>query len=136
MKKLNYLSMWLCILMTCISVTSCSSDDDEPIPDSIVGRWTYTDKFQEGDETVTANYSLTFTEVTATYQVVYTFTKGSQTQTVSDFANYTYTYSDDFVVLQPQTANYAYLEGKIISNVKMEVTNVSSGEIIGVFYRQ
>lgn len=139
MKSFKYLPFWLCMLMMCFTMSSCSSDDgpDGPVlPPLTNSRWTFTNTYQQGDETVTEDYSISFAEATATYQVLYTYRKGSQTQSVSDFANYTYTYSDGLVVMKPQSANYAYLEGKITSNVKMEVKNVSSGKIIGVFYRQ
>lgn len=138
MKTFKYLPFWLCMLMMCVTFSSCSSDDDGPETDNFpVGtRWTFTESFQEDDWTITADYSITFMEATATYQILYTYRQGTTTQTESDYATYTYTYSDNFVVMKPQTPNFAYLEGKITSGVKMEVKNVSSGEIIGVFYKQ
>lgn len=139
MKAMKYLSMLL--MMMTLSVCMVSCDKEEKIPEldefTLPGtRWTYTDKYEEDDVQITVDYTITFSTATATYDAKMTIKEGNQTQTASSFVNYAYNYSDGLVVFTPTEAGKAYLEGEITSNIKMVVTNISTGEEIGTFYKQ
>lgn len=123
-----------------VSFTSCGDDEDDPISEqefTLTGtRWTYTDSYTDSDGSkLTIEHGFTFSERTANYSITTTLTQGTQNTTSSDYVSYTYVYSEGLVVLTPQTSGKAYLEGVITSKTKMEVTNVSSGKVIGTFYK-
>lgn len=144
MKSIKYLFMMLAMMAMCVNLTSCDKDDDGPDPKepvtpefSLVGTsWSYTDRFEEDDINYTIDYTISFSSSTkAKYTMDITIKEGTQTTTQSDYIDYTYTHHDDLVIMTPVDANYAYLEGEITSEIKMEVINASSGLTIGVFYR-
>ena len=149
MKSIKYLFMMLAMIVMCVNLSSCEKDgpgqqeppiieDDEPIEFSLVGTsWSYTDRFEEDDIKYTDELTINFSSSTkAKLTQVTTITEGSQTTSQSFYIDYTYTHHDDLVIMTPVDANYAYLEGEITSQIKMEVINASSGELIGIFYRQ
>ena len=144
MKSIKYLFMMLAMMAMCVNLTSCDKDDDGPGPKepvtpefSLVGTsWSYTDRFEEDDINYTIDYTISFSSSTkAKYTMDITIKEGTQTTTQSDYIDYTYTHHDDLVIMTPVDANYAYLEGEITSEIKMEVINASTGKTIGVFYR-
>lgn len=139
MKTIKNLSLWLLMLTMSVCMTSCGSDDEELVDEifKLEGtRWVYTDVYEEDGIEYTENNSLIFSTSTATYQLEITIKEGSTSTSTTDYRDYTYDYSDGLVVLTPVKANVAYLEGKITSNLKMEVKNVSTGRNIGVFYKK
>ncbi len=151
MKSIKYLFMMLAMMAMCVNLTSCGGggggtttqeppiiEDPEPTPEfSLVGTsWSYTDRFEEDDIKYTDELTINFSSSTrAKLTQVTTVTEGSQTTSQSFYIDYTYTHHDDLVIMSPVDANYAYLEGEITSEIKMEVINASSGLTIGVFYR-
>ena len=153
MKSIKYLFMMLAMMAMCVNLTSCGGDSgsgprqeppiiedetDEPIEFSLVGTsWSYTDRFEEDGIKYTDESTINFSSSTrAKLTQVITVTEGTQTTSQSFYIDYTYTHHDDLVIMTPVDANYAYLEGEITSQIKMEVINASSGELIGIFYRQ
>ena len=153
MKSIKYLFMMLAMMAMCVNLTSCDKDPKEPtiiedepneppiiepIEFSLVGTsWSYIDRFEEDDIKYTDELTINFSSSTrAKLTQVTTVTEGSQTTSQSFYIDYTYTHHDDLVIMSPVDANYAYLEGEITSQIKMEVINASSGELIGIFYKQ
>lgn len=143
MKTIKYLPMLLMIVAMNVIFTSCSKDDNDDKSIEQVAKftlegsqWSYTDKYEESGIEMILDYTISFSSSTALYNLTLTMKEGTQTTTQNDRIQYTYTYSDGLVILKPQEANKAYLEGKIISNIKMEVTNVSTGKNLGTFYKQ
>ncbi len=143
MKTIKYLPMLLMIVAMNVIFTSCSKDDDDDKSIEQVtkftlegSQWSYTDKYEENGIEMILDYTIGFSSSTALYNLTLTMKEGTQTTTQNDRIQYTYTYSDGLVILKPLEANKAYLEGKIISNIKMEVTNVSTGKNLGTFYKQ
>lgn len=147
MKSIKYLFMMLAMMAMCFNLTSCDKDDDDlPQPEppvveeefTLVGTsWNYTNRFEEDGINYTEELTIKFSSSTkAKLTQVITVTEGTQTTSQSFYIDYTYTHHDDLVIMTPVDANYAYLEGEITSQIKMEVINASSGELIGIFYRQ
>lgn len=146
MKSIKYLFMMLAMMAMCVNLTSCKGGPEEPLPPkepvvpefSLVGTtWSYTDRFEEDDISYTMDYTISFPSSTnATYSMKLTIKEGTQTTSQSDYTDYTYTYNNGLVIMTPIEAGYAYLEGEITSEIKMEVINASSGKTIGVFYRK
>lgn len=143
MKSIKYLFMMLAMMAMCVNLTSCDKDDDDPkdppLPEfSLVGTtWSYTDRFEEDGINYTMDYTISFpTSTNAKYSMNVIIKEGTQTTSQSDYTDYTYTYNNGLVIMSPTEANYAYLEGEITSEIKMEVINASSGKTIGVFYRK
>lgn len=139
MKSIKYFFMMLAMMAMCVNLTSCDKDDEKPpLEFSLVGTtWSYTDKFEEDGINYTMDYTISFPSSTnATYSMKLTIKEGTQTTSQSDYTDYTYTYNNGLVIMTPIEAGYAYLEGEITSEIKMEVINASSGKTIGVFYRK
>lgn len=150
MKSIKYLFMMLAMMAMCVNLSSCGGGPGQPEPPiieepepptpefSLVGTtWSYTDRFEEDDIKYTDELTINFSSSTrAKLTQVTTITEGSQTTSQSFYIDYTYTHHDDLVIMSPVDANYAYLEGEITSQIKMEVINASSGELIGIFYKQ
>lgn len=142
---IKHLFMLLIMAAMSVNFAGCS-DDDDPVKDKedeetttsqLAGtRWTYVEQFEEDGIESVQEYSISFTSTTATYSLAITVTEGSQHTTSSVEIDYTYTYSEGLVIFNPTEAGKAYLEGEITSNVRMVVTNVSTGEVIGTFYKQ
>ncbi len=125
--------LFLSILATAfISCEKPSTDGGFSLKNTV---WTYVDRFEEDGATVEYEYTLKFAASTATYRVLLTAEEGNETYTESMKYDYSYTYSDDLVILKPKDANMYHLEGEIISNIKMRVSN-SEGELIGIFYKE
>lgn len=147
MKALKFFSTMLILLAMCMPMTSCGGDEPEPVIDnttttetanSLKGTsWSYTDRYEYDGWTATITQRFTFNASTATYTVETREQEGNQVTTDYTTSNYTYTYEDGLVVLIPQDAGKAYLEGKISSNIKMDVYNVDRDYMhIGTFYKE
>ena len=137
MKK--YLSLLCSLIVSCVFFSSCSKED--PIPENtnpLEGtRWEYVDRFEEDGVNITYTYSIAFHTKTATWRIDARITECTATLTdVIANETYDYQYEDGLVIMTPRSANMAYLEGTITSNLKMDVTNVSYGEVIGTFYKK
>lgn len=136
----------LILLAMCIPMTSCGDDEeDEPAPveqqsnaNSLNGtKWSYTDRYDYDGWSATITQRFSFKESTATYTVETREQEGTQVTTDYTTTNYTYTYSDGLVIFIPQESGKAYLEGKISSNIKMDVYNVDRDDLhIGTFYKE
>ncbi len=136
--------MILTMMVACVNQTSCTPIIGCPPPPEppihefpLVGTsWSYTDRFEEDDISYTVDYTISFpTSTNAKYSMKATIKEGTQTTSQSDYTDYTYTYNNGLVIMTPIEAGYAYLEGEITSEIKMEVINASSGKTIGVFYK-
>lgn len=141
MKQIKFLLMLLAVVAMGVCFTSCGDDGSDPIVEdesfSLVGTiWTYSEKAEQDGVQLEYDYSIIFSSKTASYEMKLTLTEGSQTNTVTDHFTYEYTYSDGLVIFTPTQAGNAYLEGVITSNIKMVVTNESTGKQIGTFYKQ
>lgn len=126
------------MMASCLVVsTSCSKDDDEPDPGPVVDpyevagtTWSESSSFSGGAGTGTY---LTFSSTTARLQLAIT----SGTQTLTTTYNFTYQRSKNLVVLHPQEADIATLEGKIDdSTIKMTLTNTSTNSVVATLYKQ
>lgn len=133
----------MCICATSLTLSSCSKDDDpiieKPEQDPLENtRWTYNDRYSSDGNNLSISYLLSFGSNTATLAITTTinYSDGSTYTEPTVRHNYRYTYSNNLVVLNPTEPNVAYLEGTITSNIKMAIVNVSSGEQIGVFYKE
>lgn len=141
MKAIKFLSMLLMMVAMSVSFSSCDKEPPVHEPEdpefSLPGsRWTFSEKEDIDGVKYTIDYTLTFSTSTATYQIKMTVEDGTQTTTSSDYIDYNYVYSNGLVVLSPQKAGYAYLEGTIQSDIKMTVVNTSNNKTVGVFYKQ
>lgn len=122
-------------MASCLVVTSsCSKDDDkEDIidPYEVIGTtWSESSSFSGGAGTGTY---LTFSSSTARLQLAIT----SGTQTLTTTYNYAFQRSKNLVVLRPQEADVATLEGKIDeSTIKMTLTNTSTNSVVATLYKQ
>lgn len=58
------------------------------------------------------------------------------TTSTTDVIDYTYTRTNNIVVLTPVEAGKAVLEGKIESGAKMILTNTSNGSEVNVLYKK
>lgn len=91
--------------------------------------WEETHRYSDGSEYAT---TLTFSITTANLSITYTEGTSSTTNRI----DYTYTRTNNIVVLRPVEAGKAVLEGKIESGAKMILTNTSSGDEIAVLYKK
>lgn len=136
----KYLMMMIAMLAMCVSFSSCSKDDDEPpVEFTLEGTyWEYSEDATVSGVTVKYEHSFSFSSSSAVYKIVETQQKGNESYTNFDTWNYTYALSDDgdLVVFTPTQIGNATLEGKIQSQMKMTVTNVSTGKTIGIFYKK
>lgn len=98
---------------------------------SVVGTtWSRTYTYENG---VSETISISFSTRTATYN--YTMTQG--TQSLSDYATYTYNQSVDFIIMTPDNAEkHGVLECKIIDGIKMQVTNKDNRDSTFELYKQ
>lgn len=139
MKTFRFFAMLMMVVLS-TTLVGCSDDDDDapqnPGEFTLVGTsWTYTDHFDFDGVDYVESYSISFTESRASYVLKITITEGSQVSTQTDRVNYDYTYNKGLVVFKPTTPDKAYLEGEVISETKMIVTNTSTGKEIGTFYK-
>lgn len=132
MKK-NLITLFT-VFMTFFAFVGCQKEDGLSLKGT---KWSYTDTYAEdGVQYIVENY-ISFTSSTnAVYGEVETITAGNESQTYNYTSDYTYQLSGNLVVMTPLQAGNAYLEGEISSNIKMVVTNVSYGEVIGTFYKK
>lgn len=80
--------------------------------------------------------SLTF-DPKGSNRVKYQFTYTAGTQTTGQFIEYTYTRTNNIVVMTPLEAGKAVMEGNIDSSgAKITLTNTSSGEQVAVLYKK
>lgn len=130
--KLTNFLMLVIMMTMIISGTSCSKDDDEKTSGGLAGsRWEFTDKYIDGS----AEYVISFIDSSnATFEGVVRNAGGVIVDNI--LVRYTYRVSENLIVFSTEQAGKANLEGEIFSEIKMVVTNMSSGEEIGVFYRK
>lgn len=135
----KYLLMMVAMMAMCVSFTSCDNGDDPEIPFTLEGTyWDYSEDATISGVTVKYEHSFSFSSSSAVYKIVETQQKGNESYSNFETLNYTYTLSDDggLVVLNPTQVGKATLEGRIQNEMKMTVTNVSTGKTIGVFYKK
>lgn len=136
----KYLMMMIAMLAMCVSFSSCRETIEEPpVEFTLDGTyWEYSEDATVSGVTVKYEHSFSFSSSSAVYKIVETQQKGNESYTNFDTWNYTYALSDDgdLVVFTPTQIGNATLEGKIQSQMKMTVTNVSTGKTIGIFYKK
>ena len=135
----KYLLMMVAMMAMCVSFTSCDNGGDPEIPFTLEGTyWDYSEDATISGVTVKYEHSFSFSSSSAVYKIVETQQKGNESYSNFETLNYTYTLSDDggLVVLNPTQVGKATLEGRIQNEMKMTVTNVSTGKTIGVFYKK
>lgn len=136
----KYLMMMIVMLAMCVSFSSCDNGEDPeiPIPDLEGTYWEYSEDATVSGVIVKYEHSFSFSSSSAVYKIVETQQKGNENYSNFETFNYTYKLSDDgnLVVLTPTQVGKATLEGKIQSQMKMTVTNVSTGKTIGIFYKK
>ena len=131
------LLMLLMVLAMGVSFASCGSDGggDEPTPTPTdpneVKYTTWVENHTSSDGS-SFKYSLKFAATTAVFEISYK----EGTQTVTDTYSYTFTRSNNLVILNPQEAGNATLEGRIENGIRMSVTNASNNSEICVLYKQ
>ena len=144
MKDLNIKNfvMILTLMVACANQTSCIPPIVEPpLPPepefSLVGTtWSYTDRFEEDEISYTIDYTISFpSPIKAKLSMNIAIKEGTQTTNQRENIGYTYTYDNDLIIMNSMVTGYANLKGIITSETEMEVTNASSGEKIGTFYR-
>ena len=131
--------MLLIVLAMGVSFCGCGSDgDSEDTPDitglpNSNGIWntTWVENHTSSDGS-SFKYSLKFAATTAVFEISYK----EGTQTVTDTYSYTFTRSNNLVILNPQEAGNATLEGRIENGIRMSVTNASNSSVICVLYKQ
>ncbi|WP_195281879.1 hypothetical protein [Parabacteroides johnsonii] len=129
--KLTYLLMIIMTMTMALGFTSCGDDDDEKGTGGLNGtQWVYVDKYVDG----TIEYIVNFGDGTATYEI--TIRNAGGTITDTELIYYSYRVSEDLVVFTTEQAGKANLEGLISSGIKMVLTNTSTGQEIGTFYKQ
>ncbi len=129
-------------LLLLIAIACCAFSCEKKESFSLEGtEWTKSDIFEDEEYgQVVKDHVLVFEHSTAIYRLMETY-KVDNAQTVTNKLEhvYDYMYSDDFVVLTPQEANLAHLEGTITSGIKMVLVNTSMEDgdnVIGTFYRK
>lgn len=134
----KYYSVLLMAMVISMSFTSCGSDDSnssEPIsapvdPNDVVNTtWVETHTSTSGTK---STLTLRFGATTAVYEI--SVSQDSQTTTQTN--DYSFTRSENLVVLKPTKAGLATLEGRIENGLRMSLKNASSGAEIAVLYKQ
>jgi hypothetical protein len=135
----KYFTMLTLALAMSFTLVSCGSDSssDDPTPTPTPGDPNEV-KFTTWKDTHTASdgskitYLLKFAATTATYDISYT----EGTQTVTETLNFSFTRSENLVILNPAQAGIATLEGRIENGIRMSLRNASTGSEIAVLYKQ
>lgn len=91
--------------------------------------WEDVNRYSDGSTYVT---SLKFSTTTA--RLSFTYTVG--TSSTTDVIDYTFTRTNNIVVLSPVEAGKAVMEGKIESGAKMILTNTSNGSEAVILYKK
>lgn len=142
-KVMKYLTknllMLLMVLAMGVSFASCGSDSsnsgggDEPTPPNPneVKYTTWVENHTSSDGS-SFKYTLKFAATTAVFEISYK----EGTQTLTDTYSYTFTRSDNLIILNPQEAGNATLEGRIENGIRMTLTNASNSSVICVLYKQ
>ena len=132
------LFMLLMVLAMGVSFASCGSDSsdskkDEPIPTdpNEVKYTTWVENHTSSDGS-SFKYTLKFAATTAVFEISYK----EGTQTLTDTYSYTFTRSNNLIILNPQEAGNATLEGRIENGIRMTLTNASNSSVICVLYKQ
>lgn len=132
------LLMLLMVLAMGVSFASCGSDSsdskDEPGPGpdpNEVKNTTWVENHTSSDGS-SFKYTLKFAATTAVFEISYK----EGTQTLTDTYSYTFTRSDNLIILNPQEAGNATLEGRIENGIRMTLTNASNSSVICVLYKQ
>ncbi len=140
MKTIRFFAMMVAMLAISVGLSSCSEDDgDSPVVNPLEGtHWSYSEDAVVNGITVVYEHSFSFSSSSAVYKITETQQKGNESYSNFETVDYAYELSDDggLVVFTPRQAGKAILEGKIQSGMKMTVTNVSMGNVIGVFYKK
>ena len=143
-KVMKYLTknllMLLMVLAMGVSFCGCGGSDgnsnDDPVPDTPVDpnevKYTTWVENHTSSDGSSFKYSLKFAATTAVFEISYK----EGTQTVTDTYSYTFTRSNNLVILNPQEAGNATLEGRIENGIRMSVTNASNNSEICVLYKQ
>lgn len=136
----KYFVMMVVMMTMCVNFSSCE-DDPQPKPEEYTlegSYWEYSEDATINGVTVKYEHSFSFSSSTAVYKIVETQHKGNESYSNFETLNYTYTLSDDgvMVVLNPTQVGKAILEGRIQNKMKMTVINISTGKTIGVFYKK
>lgn len=131
MKTIKKFPAFLLMLVLSFCMVSCSSDDN--VEENILANtiWQYSDVFEDGSLILELSFK-------SDYTATYTITVKNQGGTIvdTDINHFKYQVSENLVVLTSMQAGIANLEGLITAGVKMQIENMSSNEIIGVFYKQ
>lgn len=132
------LLMLLMVLAMGVSFASCGSDSsdskDEPGPGPDPNEVKYTTWVENhtSSDGSSFKYTLKFAATTAVFEISYK----EGTQTLTDTYSYTFTRSDNLIILNPQEAGNATLEGRIENGIRMTLTNASNSSVICVLYKQ
>ena len=128
-KTLKFLSWMFVAVLSVLSFSSCS-DDDEGLP--YAGTvWEYEDIYESGTITTRIRFA---DETKAYYEVEQRNAGGTIVDNTS--SPYSYTYSGTLIVFRPQQTGKANLEGVVSEGVKMVLTNTSNGEEISILYKK
>ena len=142
-KVMKYLTknllMLLMVLAMGVSFASCGRDSsnsgggDEPTPTdpNEVKYTTWVENHTSSDGS-SFKYTLKFAATTAVFEISYK----EGTQTLTDTYSYTFTRSNNLIILNPQEAGNATLEGRIENGIRMTLTNASNSSVICVLYKQ
>jgi hypothetical protein len=142
-KVMKYLTknllMLLMVLAMGVSFASCGGSDgnskDDPAPVDVdpneVKYTTWVENHTSSDGS-SFKYTLKFATSTAVFEMSYK----EGTQTLTDTYSYTFTRSDNLVILNPQEAGNATLEGRIENGIRMSLRNASNNSEICVLYKQ
>lgn len=128
-KTLKFLSWMFVAVLSVLSFSSCSDDDEgNPYAGTV---WEYEDIYESGTITTRIRFA---DETKAYYEVEQRNAGGTIVDNTS--SPYSYTYSGTLIVFRPQQTGKANLEGVVSEGVKMVLTNTSNGEEISILYKK
>ena len=128
-KALKFLSWMFVAVLSVLSFSSCSDDDEwHPYAGTV---WEYEDIYESGTITTRIRFA---DETKAYYEVEQRNAGGTIVDNTS--SPYSYTYSGTLIVFRPQQTGKANLEGVVSEGVKMVLTNTSNGEEISILYKK
>lgn len=128
-KTLKFLSWMFVAVLSVLSFSSCSDDDERhPYAGTV---WEYEDIYESGTITTRIRFA---DETKAYYEVEQRNAGGTIVDNTS--SPYSYTYSGTLIVFRPQQTGKANLEGVVSEGVKMVLTNTSNGEEISILYKK
>lgn len=132
--------MLLMVLAMGVSFCGCGGSDgdskNDPAPGDIVDpnevKYTTWVENHTSSDGSSFKYTLKFAATTAVFEISYK----EGTQTLTDTYSYTFTRSDNLIILNPQEAGNATLEGRIENGIRMTLTNASNSSVVCVLYKQ